>query len=343
MIRRLAVAIGSVLVPIASFGIFVQRGAARLLDAPRVLPEEAHLGPALDALGGEVVRIRSRDGLRLAARWLDGEPNDGDWRPDPREAILLLHGYSGSIAPDLVEYAPFLRRVAGVLGLDFRGHGGSASAPTTFGMLEVEDVAGALEWLGERGIRRVALVGSSMGAGTALAAVAVLGDGSHPAVDAEPDRPRAPAAPPRPRIVAIVADSATPELAIPVARRLNLPVISRPIADLLFAGAARRLGADPRATEPIRIVGLVEPVPILFVHGEADETVPVAAARRLARAAGSGANLWTVPGAGHAGAHASAPGAYEERVTAVLRRAFAGARGDVPIIGTQAAPAPSGQ
>ena len=116
----------------------------------------------------------------------------GPWTADPHEAILLLHGYNGSIAPDLVEYGPFLRRTAGVLGLDFRGHGGSDDGPTTFGLLETEDVAGALAWLGERGIRRVVIVGSSMGGITALAAVAVLGDGRLDSADGEPDgaRPR---------------------------------------------------------------------------------------------------------------------------------------------------------
>ena len=114
------------------------------------------------------------------------------WVPDPREAILLLHGYSGSIAPDLVEMGPFLRRTASVLGLDFRGHGASDDGPTTFGLLEVEDVAGALAFLGERGVRRVALVGSSMGGITALAAVAVLGDGRLASADADPAAPAAP-------------------------------------------------------------------------------------------------------------------------------------------------------
>ena len=88
------------------------RVADRILDAPRRTPEEASLGPALDRLGGEVVRFRSRDGGRLAARWLTADASgDGtaDWVADPHEAILLLHGYTGSIAPDLVEYAPFLR------------------------------------------------------------------------------------------------------------------------------------------------------------------------------------------------------------------------------------------
>ena len=54
-------------------------------------------------------------------------------------------------------------------------------------MLEVEDVAGALAWLGERGIRRVALFGTSMGGMAAIASVAVLGDGTLPAADVEPD------------------------------------------------------------------------------------------------------------------------------------------------------------
>jgi pimeloyl-ACP methyl ester carboxylesterase len=340
VIRRGLLAIGSIVVPVASFGFLVQRGAARLLDAPRTLPEEAALGPALDALGGEILRIRSRDGLRLTARWLEAEPGDDGWSVDPHEAILLLHGYSGSIAPDLVEYAPFLRRTAGVFGLDFRGHGGSDPAPTTFGLREVEDVAGALAWLGERGVRRVALHGSSMGAGTALAAVAVLGDGTLPGPEIEPDRPIGLALAPRPRVVAIVADSASSELPVPIAGRLRLPILRRQVADLLFAGAARRVGEDLRATEPIRIVGLVEPVPILFIHGEADTTTPVADAQQLAAAAGPSAELWTVPQAEHSGAHAAEPLAYERRVTAFLRRHFAGARDDVPIIGTQMAPAP---
>src|SRR6185503_18530436 len=125
-------------------------------------PEAAALKPDVDALGGEVIRLRSRDGLKLAGRWLPSETgrvagDDGDpWRPDPYEAILLLHGWTGSVAPDLVALGPTLRRTAGVLGLDFRGHGESDDGPTTFGLLEVEDVAGALAWLGERGIRRVA-------------------------------------------------------------------------------------------------------------------------------------------------------------------------------------------
>ncbi len=317
--------------PLAAAALLVRRGGRSLLAAPRRRPGEAELAPAIEALGGEIVRIRSRDGIRLSGRWIPAEgaaparARTKAWKPDSHEAILLLHGYSGSVAPNLVEYGPWLRRTAGVLALDFRGHGESDTAPTTFGMHEVEDVAGALAWLGERGIERVALFGTSMGGMTAIASVAVLGDGSLSAADMEPDAPAHVAPPLRPRIVAVVADSAPPEVAIPVAARIPGP-FSRFVAGRLLDAAARDLGADLRETEPIRMIRLVGPVPLLLIHGDADTTVPIGDGRRLAGAASASSQHWVVPGADHAGAHAVNPAEYEEQVTTLLREAFVGGR-----------------
>jgi pimeloyl-ACP methyl ester carboxylesterase len=244
---------------------------------------------------------------------------------DPREAILLLHGWTGSIVPDLVEVGPFLRRTASVLGLDFRGHGGSDDGPSTFGYLEIEDVAGALAWLGERGIRRVALVGSSMGGVTALGAVVVLGDGRLAAADTDPDAPAATVEAPRPRIVAVVGDSVTPELSTPVARRLRVP-FARTIAERAFARLARGIGGDPRDTQPIRAVTLIEDVPLLLIHGEADDTVPIRDGRRLAEAAPTGTRHVVIAGADHGRGHAVDPVRWETEVAAHLRLAFEQAR-----------------
>ena len=337
---------GLVALPAAAVRLFVGRGSNRLLEAPRTAAGEESLGPMLDALGGEVVRLRSRDGLRLAGRWLpaarepSGTPDDGAaadaWRPDPHEAILLLHGWSGSIAPDLVEYGPFLRRTAGVLGLDFRGHGDSDDAPTTFGLNEVEDVAGAFGWLGERGITRVALFGTSMGGITALASIVVLGDGSLPSADVDPDAPAHDRSAPRPQIVAAVADSAAPELTTAVASRIRLPFRGF-IAAQMFEAAGRRVGGDLRATEPIRVIALTDPVPVLLIHGGADTSIPLAAGDRLAAAGGPNVERLVVPGAAHSAGHETAPEAYEERVEAFLRRSLADARDGVPIIEPPAA------
>lgn len=310
--------------------------ARRLMDAPRHLPEEAGMTSALDALGGEVVRLRARDGVRLMGRWLAADTGavgddaatdaaDPAWTPDPREAILLLHGWSGSATPDLVELGPFLRRTAGVLGLDFRGHGGSDDGPTTFGLLEVEDVAGALAWLGERGIARVALVGSSMGGITAIAAVAVLGDGRLSSADLDPAAPVSPGPPPRPRIVAVVADSVAPELEPLVARRIGRP-FGRLLAGRAFGRIARRVGGDPRRTQPIAMIGLLEDLPLLLVHGAVDPLVSPGEGRRLAEAAPPGARHLVIEGAGHGGAHATDPARYEAEVAALLRGALGAAR-----------------
>jgi pimeloyl-ACP methyl ester carboxylesterase len=330
--QRIAMAavVTAVTLPVVGYRLLTRRGGRRLLAAPRTMPGEAELGPQIDAMGGEVLRLRSRDGLRLSGRWLPSIPPKGrrtksKWVPDPHEAIVLLHGWSGSVAPDIVEYAPFLRQTAGVLALDFRGHGESDGAPTTWGMNEVEDVAGALAWLGERGVERAALFGTSMGGMTAIASVGVLGDGTLAAADMDLDAPAGFVPAPRPRIVAVIADSVPPELAVGVGSRLPGP-LGRTVANRLFAAAARDLGRDPRETEPVRMVALVEPVPLLLIHGEADRTVPLDEGKRLAAAAGPAAEHWTVPGADHAAAHATMPQEYEARVTETLRSAFVGAR-----------------
>jgi pimeloyl-ACP methyl ester carboxylesterase len=296
--------------------VIAGRLARRLLAAPRTRPEEASLGPALDRLGGELTRIRSRDGLRLSARWLAADSTgsgsgpgsgpgpgsdpgagsgDATWTPDSHEAVLLLHGYSGSVAPDLLEYGPTLRRTAGVLGLDFRGHGESDAADTTFGLREVDDVGGALAWLGERGVRRVALVGTSMGGIAAIAATVVLGDGRLPAVDIDPNAPVIASPAPRPQVVGLVVESVPYELPTVVANRIPGPgPVRRWLARRAFIAVARLLGDDPRATEPGRALPLLEDLPVLLIHGEADNnpgTFPINSERLYQAIRGNGGTV----------------------------------------------------
>jgi pimeloyl-ACP methyl ester carboxylesterase len=165
-----------------------------------------------------------------------------------------------------------------------------------------------------------------MGGIVAIAAVVVLGDGTLASIDADPDAPALVPPPTRPRVVAIVADSVAPELAVAVGSRIRGPWRRR-IAQRLLDGIGRSLGGDPRQTEPIRIVGLLEGLPLLLISGEADETVPLVDARRLVAAAPAGTGHLIVPGAGHAQSHAVAPVDYEMRTTRHLRDAFLRARG----------------
>jgi pimeloyl-ACP methyl ester carboxylesterase len=116
---------------------------------------------------------------------------------------------------------------------------------------------------------------------------------------------------------------------------MGLPIggpLRRAFAGRMFGAAGRRVGGDLRATEPRRMIRLVEPVPLLLIHGAADRTVPPADGRRLAALAGPTAEHWEVPGAGHGGARRAAPAPWDERVSAFLRSGFSGAREAVPII-----------
>ncbi|OGO53318.1 MAG: hypothetical protein A2Z32_00335 [Chloroflexi bacterium RBG_16_69_14] len=165
----------------------------------------------------------------------------------------------------------------------------------------------------------------------------MLGDGTMLGSDADLTAPAHVAPPRRPRIVAVVADSVAPELAVSIGSRLRGPG-RRLVAGRLLDAAARTLGEDPRETEPGRVVGLLEGVPLLLISGEADTTVPIADARRLAAAAPAGTVHWIVPGAEHSGAHGTDPVGYEARVTDHLRAAFASLRRARPIIGPPGQP-----
>ena len=151
---------------------------------------------------------------------------------------------------------------------------------------------------------RVALVGTSMGGIVAIASVAVLGDGTLAGADVDTGRTatcRAGAATADRRASSAIRSR-------PSSRSRSRPACPGPAVASWPRGCsmARRgtLGADPRATEPARVIGLVEPVPLLLIHGEADTTVPIADGRRLAELAGPSAQHWVVEGAGHSGGHA---------------------------------------
>jgi pimeloyl-ACP methyl ester carboxylesterase len=86
-------------------------------------------------------------------------------------------------------------------------------------------------------------------------------------------------------------------------------------------------GGDPRLTQPVAVVGLLEDLPLLIVHGERDATVRPRDVRRLAAKAPGGTRAVTIAGADHGGGHAADSDAYEAAVTGLLRDAFRAARG----------------
>ncbi len=256
----------------------------------------------------------------------------GDLHYEDRGAgapVVLVHGWSSSSAA-FSEEIPILARSRRVVAPDLRGHGLSApGAPFALGDLarDLASLAGALA------LERAVLVGWSLGAQVALAALPLLGG----------------------RIAALVLVGGTPRFTLGDGWPHGLPERSvevlghrvrrdpaRAIArffDGMFADGeldgegllrAERVRAAVRTPDPASALAGLDVlaredlraglggvgVPSLVVHGERDPICPASAARAMA-AAIPGAALHLVPGAGHA-PFLSRPTAFRDAVGAFL-------------------------
>ncbi len=195
-----------------------------------------------------------------------------------RPAALVMHGW-GSSALDLVPLAAPLRE-AGLhtLLLDARGHGRSDEATVTSMPHFADDVATGLQWLRANALvdpDRIVLVGHSVGAGACLLAA-----------HRDPD------------VAAVVSLSCMAQPSEVMTRLLSGAHVPRVARWLVLRYVEHTIGMRFAAFAPlVTLPTLVAPV--LLVHGEQDQVVPVSDAYRLAAAA-PGARLLVVPGVGHA-------------------------------------------
>lgn len=198
------------------------------------------------------------------------------------------------LAPDLV--------VAGfdVLTFDFRADGESGGETLTYGAREQDDVLGAVAVARAHGDRRVAVIGFSLGAVSAILAAARSAE-----------------------IVAVVADSSFADLPATLERHLasaaHLPAPLVAYGLFLYGSLS---GTDPASVSPVAVVARIAPRPLLLIDGVADDVVAPTDSEVLSVAAGSSAQRWDVTGAGHVRAYDADPGAYTARVLAFFTAAM---------------------
>ncbi len=249
----------------------------------------------MDTLEVEDVYLTSRDGLKLHAYYFP--PAE-----DTKKVVLGIHGYHSYAK---LEYGPFIEFYRslgyGMLLPDDRAHRPSEGDYIGFG---VKDRLDCVDWakylaqrLGDEG--DILIHGVSMGAATVLGA------------SGEPDLPR--------QVRGIVADCGFTVLWEEFQTRfweaVRLPRF--PFLWLVERINLHRQGFSFREHSPLEQVKKAA-VPILFVHGKADPTVPVAMAQRLYDACPTKKELLLVEGAGHAESIVYAPEEYH----AAIRRLF---------------------
>lgn len=228
---------------------------------------------ALNAKLYEPVEIRSRDGLRLAGRYYHtavGAP-----------LAILCHGYRGTPSRDFCGGADLcLQSGFNVLLIEERAHCSSEGHTITFGVRERYDVLDWTEYAVQRFGRdtKILLAGISMGAATVLMASGLD----------LPDNVRG--------ILADCPYTSPTEIITEVGRTLKIPMkLALPLVEL----GTRVLGGfsleDADAAAAVRNAK----VPILLIHGEADDFVPSEMSRVIAEANPALAERYTFPDAGH--------------------------------------------
>ena len=278
----------------AGLSLLIVRAA---LQAER-RPVEGH--PAQFGLAYEDVSFASRRGdLSLSGWYLPAGEDLG--------SVILVHGLDSQRGGDyaVVLAGDLVREGYNVLLFDLRGHGESEGEKVTAGYHERYDVLGAYDFLVRRGEEpgRVAVLGRSLGAGTAILSAAL-----------------------EPGIAATIADSPFADLgdlmAQETAKRTVLPEWLVPI----FSPSGRLIArvvydVDLGALRPERAARAIAH-PVLVIHGDADERIPHSHGVRIAENAPAGSELWTLPGVGHVQAFQAAPAEYVERVVTYLRTRF---------------------
>lgn len=272
----------------AGIGVVSWRSAEKLVHPAR---EQAGETPALPF---EAVAFASADGVRLAGWWIPAAP------AEVRGTVIFLHGY-GDSKDQVLPLVPFLHDAGyHVLAFDFRAHGQSEGDETTVGLVEVDDVRGALAFVAQKdraAYEHVALLGYSMGAAAAI---------NTAAIDESVD--------------VAIADSAFATLENIASNSItaftDLP--KYPFGPLSVVFAGWMVGKDVSENAPVEAIRSAM-APTLVIQG-LDDTIayPAEDGEAIAREAPPGSRLWLVPGAAHVQAHAIAPQEYESRVLTFL-------------------------
>ena len=265
--------------------------------ADRLTHAERHpigRAPQVAAATYEDIALRTSDGLTLRGWFF---PVRGD------RAAILIHGRHANRA----EYQGRLEHIAdfliaqgfSVLLFDLRGHGDSDGDRFSLGQFERLDVASAIDFVAGRGFaeQRIALLGISLGAGTAIQELLL-----------------------HPKIGALVSDSSYRDAFTEVQEVLpqegGIPGWFTPGVFIMTRIA---FGLDGDQVRPIEVVRAHPERAILFIHCDTDGLIRVHHAQDLrAASANSASELWIAHGCEHAAASDMYPAEYRTRVLAFL-------------------------
>jgi fermentation-respiration switch protein FrsA (DUF1100 family) len=238
---------------------------------------------------------------------LDGLTLKGWYMPSQNGAVIIfIHGHGGSRTGLADEALAMIQQGYGALVFDLRNNGESQGNVTTFGLLETLDVRGAVDFVkAQPGVDadRIGVLGQSMGGATAIMSAARI-----------------------PEIRAVVAESAytsmEDNITNGVQRLAGLPAF--PFAPLVIFWGQREAGINISEVRPVDEIASLSPRPVLIVHGERDDLIPVENAHHLYQAAQEPKELYLIPNAGHTNFVHAGGEAYVQKIVEFFDRNLLG-------------------
>lgn len=231
------------------------------------------------------VCVRGEDGARLSAWWLSPKQPNG-------RAVMACHGVGDSGFGAMGYALLFLRNGYAVLVPDARGHGESQGY-VTYGVLESHDTVRWIDWLKGKGVTAVFGFGESLGASVLIESLAQGAD-----------------------FRAVVAECPYSSFEAVADERVARHIPAAAAIVLVKEGllyTQLRYGVNLADARPDVAIQHTH-VPILLIHGLADNETSPENSEQLLRENPQVVQLWLIAGARHTGAYATMPREFERRV-----------------------------
>lgn len=265
-------------------------------DGSRFLPQIRENVEFVDSLPCDSVQITADDGTLLSAQYCH--------EADDAPTAIIMHGYRATAMRDTMGLIVLCKKLGfNLLMPDQRAHGRSGGRSITMGARERYDARAWAYWASVRsyGKPSIFLMGVSMGAATVLLASGLD----------LPDNVRG--------IIADCGYSSIRDICRTCLPKYLPHVPVGPGYAVGKAGAELFAHFDPDTIDCRKAVAHSN-VPILFIHGSADDFVPCSMSRENYAACTSEKELLIIPGATHAMCYYYDTPAYAKAVTDFLKK-----------------------
>jgi fermentation-respiration switch protein FrsA (DUF1100 family) len=264
------------------------------------LPARTTKNPKDYGLEFEEIEFLSRkDRVQLSGWWIDACSSNKS-----NKVIITAHGYTNERSMEGIEGLLLAKVLSehgyNVLMFDFRNAGKSKGRTTGIGYFEKHDLFSAIDYsIQEKRQEKIALLGWSMGASTALVAGC-----EHPSVSV------------------VIADSPFSDLESYLRENLSFwsKLPKRPFTSMIMYSMKKLLKIDPSDVSPMNIVKKGNGKSLFLIHSKSDEAIPYVDSEKIYQEISSEHHkeLWLTENAEHINSYLLFKEEYERRVLQFL-------------------------